>query len=478
MPPFYLYIMGIACIDLLLYKGFTNLHYLAAFGVALGFWAACILVLHQLQLAVKLNSTAVLHNTLAAFFVINALAAFAEIGLIMLDAGVINPYRFQGMYQKYFISTGDRIKGISLDTSTTNAVISASGVLYSLYRRKALLTLLCMVSLLLACSNFTNLLLTGTLVYCFIASSDRAQKSLIVCCWALLVVFMAKVSPQNDDYALKLIHKITGSSHTATVIAAAPAADTSLPAPTAEQHKKAFAKHYLDSISQLIAGKELHAIHPDAPVFSPRPVIPEPSIHSQPFQRIRDTTAQQKQLLTYIQQNPEENKLSRDSIPKIPGKLLSFRQTWQYLCAHPSKALTGNGPGRFSSKLAFRATALNIAGGYPARLAYSHPDFRNNHLAIHLDYFSKDAELHSVANTPNAVYNQLAGEYGLAGILLFAVCYVGFWARHYRRLRFGVPLLLLTAGVLLMDYWFEQLSALFIIELLLFTDIKENVCTR
>ncbi|BAV05574.1 hypothetical protein SAMN05421788_108286 [Filimonas lacunae] len=484
MPPFYLYIIGIACIDLLLYKGFANTHYLVAFAIAIGFWAACILAVHQLQLAVKMNTTTVLHNTLIAFFTINALVSFAQIAIIMLDAGVINPYRFQGMYQKYFISTGDRIKGISFDTSTTNAVISAAGVIYSLYRRKALLTLLCMVSVLLACSNFTCLMLIVVLLYCFIAASDRAQKSIIICCCTLVIIFMVKVSPQNDDYALKLIRKITTGSSKAPAITSDTVTDT-IP-PTEEQQRMSFAKHYLDSISQLIARQQLpkstSTVTTQAaitPLFVARPEIPQPSIHSQPFQRIRDTaTILQKTLLTYIKQHPNDNALNNDSTYHLPGKLLAFQQTWQYFQAHPGRLLTGCGPANFSSKLAFRATALNIAGSYPASLSYSHPDFRSHHLAIHLGFFSKDAELHSIANTPNAVYNQVIGEYGIAGLLVFITGYVWFWARRYRILSFGIPILLLTAGVLLMDYWFEQLSVLFVIELLLFVDIKENVCTR
>lgn len=474
-PPFYLYIMGISCIDLFLYKGFIHTHYLAVFAMATGFWAACILTAHQLKLAVQLNSSTVIHNTLLCFFTINAIISFAQIAYIMLDAGVINPYRYQGMFQKYFISTGDRIKGISFDTSTTNAVICAAGVIYGLFRHKAWLTLLCMTVVLLTCSNFTNLLLAAVLLYLFIAASDRTQKSLIVCCWMLLILFMARVTPQNDDYALKLLRRISGSSRTIPEPGMAEAAATTLPVLTEEQQKQAFAKHYLDSVSQLIAAEQQKK--PAVPLVAVRPLIPEPSIHSQPFQRIRDTPAMQQQLLTYISRHTAENRLSYDSIQKLPGKLLSFQQTVQYLQQHPSRLLMGCGAGNFSSKLAFRATALNIAGGYPEQLAYSSPEFRSHHLAIHLNFFSKDAELHSVANTPNSVYNQLAGEYGIAGLLLFLGGYVWFWARHYRRLTFGIPLLLLLAGILLMDYWFEQLSVIAIIELLLFADIKEEVCT-
>eukprot|EP01039_Chlorochromonas_danica_P015397 gene15397-18091_t len=43
----------------------------------------------------------------------------------MIDAHAINPFRYQGQYQKYFLGTGDYIKGVTFDISTTNAVINA-----------------------------------------------------------------------------------------------------------------------------------------------------------------------------------------------------------------------------------------------------------------------------------------------------------------------------------------------------------------
>ena len=46
---------------------------------------------------------------------------------------------------------------------------------------------------------------------------------------------------------------------------------------------------------------------------------------------------------------------------------------------HPAQLITGAGMGMFSSKLAFRATALKIAGGYPQRFSFIGTDFKENH---------------------------------------------------------------------------------------------------
>jgi hypothetical protein len=54
------------------------------------------------------------------------------------------------MYQKYFIGTGDHIRGITFDTSTTNAVLNAFGIVYFLLRKQMVMALLCMAVLLCA----------------------------------------------------------------------------------------------------------------------------------------------------------------------------------------------------------------------------------------------------------------------------------------------------------------------------------------
>jgi hypothetical protein len=66
------------------------------------------------------------------------------------------------------------------------------------------------------------------------------------------------------------------------------------------------------------------------------------------------------------------------------------------------------------------------------------------------------------------------GRVRLLGLLAFAVYYLWFFARHYKKLTYGLPILLLIMAVLLVDYWFEQLSILIFFELLLLLNIKET----
>jgi len=125
-------------------------------------------------------------------------------------------------------------------------------------------------------------------------------------------------------------------------------------------------------------------------------------------------------------------------------------------------------------KLAFRATGLGIAGGYPRKYSYISPGFLSNHLDVYLNFFSKKTDLHSLTNNPNSVYDQLFAEYGILGLVAFLVYYLGFFLKRYKQLTYGIPLLLLLSAVFFIEYWFEQLSILVFFELLLLLNIKET----
>ncbi|MGH2564862.1 MAG: hypothetical protein ACRDE5_10125, partial [Ginsengibacter sp.] len=127
LPLFYPILIIIAVINWLVYAGFTS-NYNIVFCTGIGFWILSILAIHQVKLSVGKNDTATIHQTILAFFIINACVSLATYFFIVYKTGAVNPYLYQGEYQKYFISTGDYIKGISFDTSTTNAVLNAFGV--------------------------------------------------------------------------------------------------------------------------------------------------------------------------------------------------------------------------------------------------------------------------------------------------------------------------------------------------------------
>jgi hypothetical protein len=158
------------------------------------------------------------------------------------------------------------------------------------------------------------------------------------------------------------------------------------------------------------------------------------------------------------------------------GKLQAFKETKHYLLSSPKTFTFGSGIGGFSSFLATRMSGVD--GEEASRLfhylpTYASPEFSQNHYLIYKTVYGLPKAFHSVKHFPNSFLNQLAGEYGLAGILLFLFTYVLFFIRHYRRLSYGKYLLFLLGGFLFFDYLFEYLSVVTVFELLMLCDIKQ-----
>lgn len=476
LPLFYPVVIGIGIINWIFTYEFTSINYSVAFFFGIGFWLVSLLAIHQVKLSVEQNPSGVIHQTILVFFIINAVVSLLVYLIIVFKTGAINPYLYQGEYQKYFISTGDYIKGISFDTSTTNAVLNAFGVVYFLSRKNALMLMLCMIILLLTASNTTNFLLCGTLILLFIFQSDKDQKSLITICFLLGVIFLAKVSPQNNNYVNKSLDTIfhisdkpDASNKFLLPISIEP--DSVL---TIEEQKEKIAILYLDSVYNLIKRKQKKVIS-----HTVLYVVPSPDINSAPFQHKSIVTPVEDNMLQFKHTHSTELPMSSDTnyYPKFPGKIIAWEQIFNYFKQHPSKIVTGLGTGNFSSKLAFRTTGLNIAGGYPQKFIYMNEAFISNHLDLYLYYFTKKDEAHSIINNPDSVYNQLLSEYGLLGLSAFFIFYLGFFVKNVRQLTYGIPLLFLLTGIFFVGYWFEQLSIVIVFELLLFLNRKEEVKT-
>ncbi|MEP6611918.1 MAG: hypothetical protein ABJA76_08540 [Mucilaginibacter sp.] len=478
LPLFYPLVMLIPFISMIINKGYTNADYLLVFITGVGFWFLCLLAIHQVKLAVENNDTETIHRTILVFFVINAVVCLGNYAAIVWETGALNPYRYQGEYQKYFIGTGDYIKGITFDTATTNAALNALGVLYFLIRKNNLMVLVCMVVLLFTGSNFLNMALILLFALLFIFRTTRDQKSIIVVCLMLMVVFMGRVSPQNDKYAVKTLDAAMQTPAPGGTNTVAAVACTNIP--TLEETREKIAQNYLDSIwtSQ---GKKRGKTKPTATAALPkteqgRIFIDTADINSLPYQSVIDTTPVQHVLLNFIDAHAANLPLSAQKTfkPGRPGKVITFFQTASFFKQYPAKIIAGAGMGNFSSKLAFRATGFGFAGGYPQKHIYINTAFLTNHLDVYLNFFSRRSGLHSLTNSPNSVYDQLLSEYGLLGLLAFVIFYVWFFARHAKTLTYGLPALLLLLMIFFIDYWFEQLSVIVFFELLLFLNIKET----
>lgn len=490
LPLFYLYIITIAFIDWVIYKGFTDLNYSIVFITGVTYWILCILAVHQIKLFVEKTSAFTIHNTIIAFFIINAIASVLTFIPILWEIRELNPYLYQGEYQKYFISTGDYIRGITFDVSTTNAILNAFGVVYFLIRDNFPMLLLCMVILLFTGSNFVNLILLLTFAYLFIFKTGRDQKSMIFICLLLLSVFMAKISPQNNDYVNATVKNIFSKESTAiqpSIISSNLNTEKSVSELTPEERKVKIAKSYLDSLNAIFQKKYFN---PNLNYFNNRgtkftvaiskPVIPGDSIHTSTFQSRKDTTYNQRELIFFAKKHEEDVTVHQKekAVIRLPGKIIALKQTTHFFLTNPLKIITGTGPGNFSSKLAFRATGLKIAGGYPGKFIYINQPFLDNHLGLYLYFFSKNVKYHSLTNSPASVYDQLLCEYGIVGMLAFIICYWGFFLQHWRKLTYGIPILILLLCSFAVEYWFEQLSIVIFFELFLLLNIKEGYDKR
>ncbi len=475
LPFFYLLAIVIALLNWVISRNYFSINYNIVLLTGIGFWALCILAMHQVKLFIENNDTETIHRTIIAFFIINAILSFLNIAVIVWKTGYLNPYTYQGEFQKYFISTGDYIRGLTFDTSTTNAILNAFGCIYFLTKKNVPMLLLCMVVMLLTASNYTNMILLLCFAILFIFKSTRDQKSLIAVCIMFLVVFMVKVSPQNYIYAHEVVKN---TLHLNVIPKKAPVPQkpnlpvTMMPdsALNANQRKQKAAQRFIDSsyvahhrpvvtqkpvaqkpaiIGDLIRPAKTVELTPTK-TQTGRIIIPRPDINTRPYQHIADTNDYQRQLLAFIGTHKTNLPISSQGNYKsnLPGKVTSSLQTLHFLLGHPLKLMIGDGIGNFSSKLAFRVSGLGFAGGYPHRYIYLDPDFLSNHLDVYLNYFSKNTNQHSLSNSPDSVYDQLLAEYGLLGLIAFFVSYIWYFLKHYKILTYGLPILLIVMAVM------------------------------
>lgn len=342
------------------------------------------------------------------------------------------------------------------------------------------MTLVCMAVMLLTASNFTNVFTLAVLAFLFVFNSTPDQKSIIIICAALLVVFLAKVSPQNSNY---VVNTVKSAFYKKQIISPWPQYDhtpiTLKPDSilTFEEKRIKYATLYLDSLAALPINQIQREPLPKGVLTTGAGRIqkPEPDLNAPQYQWLKTTPPEQKQLVDFAQEHKAGLPLTdMPRPPATPGKIIGLKQTFAFFRAHPAKMFTGVGVGNFSSKLAFRATGLKFTGGYPKKYSYINPDFLRNHLDVYLSFFTRSAATHSLANSPFSVYDQLLSEYGLSGLLALLIFYAGFFVKDHRLLTYGIPLLLFLLFIFLIDYWFEQLSVIVFFELLMFLNIKES----
>ena len=169
----------------------------------------------------------------------------------------------------------------------------------------------------------------------------------------------------------------------------------------------------------------------------------------------------------------EYGRLKKFDLDKEAGKIISFRQTANYLRSGPGALFFGAGAGSFSSRQAFITSGIVEDSRLLMKLPhYETSEFKNNHEAIFKYLMYRDDETHSITNLPFCWYNQMLGEYGLFGALVFVVFYCGYFLKRFRLLSYGKLLLPAMLMFFLFDYWYERLSVVIVFEILMLLDLK------
>lgn len=474
LPLFYAAMMLLCVLHIVMNYGLWSRSYFLLNAFGLGYWLMSLLVIHQVKLAIEKNSEKA-HRALTLFFLLNALVSFYNIVRVMIDAHVLNPYSFEGMSLKYHVSTGDWITGIFFDFSLTNSFINLIAVFYFLHRKNPGMSICCIIVMLMATSNACSLLLILSSAGVLLFDKNRMHKSMALLTIGLVVVFYARISPDNIEYTVKTV-----KNDSATTVAAT--ADTSA------LHQERIKKNQKELLLTWVRMKTRKT---ETVATSVTGIEKEKKINVvintiMQSEQIRNTGAdsstinrmskKQERIRSFVEENYGDTLRKADLLcdGSYPGKIISFLETKEQLFSSVRNFVFGNGPGLFSSKLAFKASGVGEFGNYPQHYYYASEDFKKNHLKVYCFYFLQAPDLHSVTNNPFSSYSQLAGEYGIIGLLLFVLFYVWYFTAKIRSLTYGRIILPLCFVFLSTDYWFEHLSVLIIFELMLFLDLHKS----
>lgn len=155
-----------------------------------------------------------------------------------------------------------------------------------------------------------------------------------------------------------------------------------------------------------------------------------------------------------------------------PRKLVSYEQTWNFFKEDLVQGTVGAGPGNFSSR-----TAFIMGGDYvswiPEKAVYRSEEFSENHFRLWNSEILSRPYQDGTANQPFSIYNQLLGEYGLIGLVVFFVFYLGHYIKNYREFTYGKYLLVFMLLVFVLDYWFEYISVVVLFEIFMLLQLKE-----
>lgn len=465
---FYVSFIFLSLFNLLVISGDLSANHTATVLGACLIWLACLLTFHQLQLFVEKNEVRKTVNTLKYLVFINLLFSVVDLIKIMIITQTINPYN-QISPPPYGISSGDLIGGVFGEMHLVNMSISAFLLLFFLYQKNFLLSLLTVIPLLLTGSNLGTLITVMVLFYMLIIKKDLLVKYYILFTLAVIVIFYIKITPDNLSYFSKSLNKLT---HKSTVKQVESFDEEENPVITTVKSDEDIKNEKIQNYLFVMSGSHLKDTL-DSVYFLKQEYL---KTEAKKKQKRNDYTHYVKDSLQNAKEKDkrfEYGKLRKFDFHKTPGKIISFQQVYDYLFSNWKSFLFGSGPGGFSSRLAFISSGIvddsRILMALPV---YENPDFTRNHKAIFKYLLFLDDKYHSITNLPFSWYNELLGEYGVVGLIIFIVFYLGFLFKRFKLLTFGKVLVALMLTFFLFDYWYERLSVMVLFEIIILLDIK------
>jgi hypothetical protein len=438
LPLFYFLIILIEIIKFIFITRNYSINYMLVFSFGILQWAISLLAIHYLKFFIEQDTTIRIHNTIRSFFLINFLISLFFLTLLIFSPSSLGFWGHGADISFNHPSAGDTILGVTFDTSTINATINSMGLIYFLYKRDHLFSLICILIIALCTSNITIVFIVITLAIMFLTvRSNKLRFQTLSAVFLLFALYFA-ISPHNRQYV-----------------------------------RNYFVQLYILNKNPELATNQAETKDSLA-IIKPQSKVPD-SIYA------FDNKKLGKALNNFLINNKNNNSsgvpelvLSDEDFNRRPGKMISFFQTYNYLKSDKTNLLFGAGVGNFSSKLAFRSSGEENFGTYPSKFIYTSKVFEKNHLKTFLYYFNRDASKHSVLNYPTSIYNQLLGEYGLIGAFLFIIFYIGYFIKRFVQLTYGKYLIIALLAFFFMEYWFEMYSLIVFFELLMLLNLKES----
>ena len=430
-------------------------------GAALGAtqWLAGGAILYLLFLSAKKNSPQALAATIKTFFALNALVTLGQFAGLIVESGHAMPYWFYDSGLKYGASTGDRLTGLCFNNSLNNAAISLMGLLYFIARARLGWAALCALILMMCTSNVVTFGMLLLLLLMLCVGGRKGLRSDALKLLLLTVLFYPVLSPQNFTYIRGIVGRLAVKSEP-FIAAEMPDADSLLSNTAAKRlhdplHSMSLhvSKSMLRQMPENLAALRHESDTMQKPAWSYLAL--EPAALRPAFEKWYGVPPEHTLLANYGK----------------PAKVFAVRQTISFLNTSPDLWIAGAGMGNFSSKLAVKMTGLRLQGSFPEDRIYISRPFLEYHFYTLMYVLSRDVKEHSVINMPGSTYLQLAGEYGLIGLLLFALLYFGWFWMKARDFKAGRWLLLALLGLFWLDYWFEMMTLTVVMELLLLVGI-------